>query len=321
MKQAILTDNGFEMRDVPEPCCGAGEVVVRILANGICAGDLGRYRDTVERLGRELLLGHEACGEITAVGAGVAAFRPGDLVAGLGGFFAEYHAFPSAHVVKLPENVNPLWALGEPVACCMHAMRRARIKKGDRVAILGCGFMGLVCLQLARYFGASAVTAIDVLPERLVFAERFGAERVMDASSINPERLRSDGMDFDGEYDVVVEAVGNQAALEMSGFLVRQHGLLLIVGHHCSDQGMRTIYMNQWNVKAIDVVNGHVRRNDEKRDALSRGMALAATGELILEPLVTYYPLFRIDAAFEECAKARSGVIKGVIVMEDSRAS
>lgn len=315
MKQAILTDHGFELRRMPEPQCGMGEALVRVLANGICAGDLSKYRDVSGRAGRELLLGHEACGEILAVGPDVTAFHPGDRVAGLGGFFAERHAFPVDRLVRLPDAVQPEWALGEPVACCVHAMGRARINPGDRVAILGCGFMGLVCLQLARHLGAGAITAIDPAPERLTIAARLGAAPVLSPDAADPARLRAMNRDFEGDYDVVIEAAGNQAALDAAGFLVRQHGVLLIVGHHHTGGGLRTVYMNQWNVKAIDVVNGHVRRNDEKRDAMRAGLALAASGSLALEPLVTCYPFSQIERAFQECAASPDKVIKGVVTM------
>ena len=312
MRQAVLTDRGFEIRRTPMPRIASDEVLVRIAGNGVCAGDIGKFKDTRGRLGRELLLGHEASGEVAAVGSSVAMFKPGDLVTALGGFFAECHSFTPDQLVRLPEGLDPVYGLGEPTACCVHAMERSRIEPGDRVALVGCGFMGLVCLQLARRQGASAIVALDTRASRRAMATRLGATQALDPASVN-----ATGKDFDGEYDVVIEAAGTQSALDLCGYLVRQHGLMLVVGHHHSEGGMRRVYMNQWNVKALDVVNGHVRRNDEKRDAMARAMALMADGHLVVEPLAICYPLARIQEAFEDVAAGRDGLFKAVIVMDE----
>ena len=92
MRQAVLTDRGFEIRRTPMPRIASGEVLVRIVGNGVCAGDIGKFKDTRGRLGHELFLGHEASGEVVAVGSSAAMFKPGDLVTALGGFFAECHS-------------------------------------------------------------------------------------------------------------------------------------------------------------------------------------------------------------------------------------
>ena len=313
MKQAILTGHGFEIRDLPKPSCDRTTVLVRTMAIGICGGDVGIYKNTAGRGAKELALGHEASGEVIDVGADVKSLRIGDLVTALGGKFAEYNTFDPADLVRLPPAVNPLWALGEPVACCVHAMSRSKIKAGDRVAIVGCGFMGLICLQLARERNAQEITAIDTVPTRLAMAKRLGARQVQNANELSIDRLHAEGRDFSGEYDVVIEAAGNQAALDLCGYLVKQHGLINLVGHHFSNEGRRTVYMNQWNVKAIDVVNGHVRRNDEKYAAMEQGVQLAAGGRLMIEPLVTCYPLSKIEEAVQQCLTGQNNLIKAVI--------
>jgi threonine dehydrogenase-like Zn-dependent dehydrogenase len=241
-------------------------------------------------------------------------------VTALSGSFAEYNTFDPAYLVKLPENVDPIWALGEPVACCVHAMNRARIKAGDRVAIIGSGFMGLICLQLAKSFGAGEITAIDLVEKRLELALRLGAHQVKNANEFN-DLLTVEGREalFNGDYDVVIEAVWNQAALDLSGHLVKQHGLINLVGYHYTNGGRRSVYMNQWNFKAIDVVNGHVRRDDEKFAAMQQGIELAASGRLILEPLVTCFPLSRIEEAFQRSVNDPNNLIKAVITPDETQ--
>ena len=317
MHAAFLTKVGFQIRDVPMPEIGSNEALVRLRGIGVCGGDIGPYRSRAE--GDDRLMGHEGGGELVAIGEGVRGFTIGDRVAVLGGHFAEYAAINQEDMVKLADTVEPVWSLGEPVACCVHAALRCRLAGGEKVAVVGCGFMGLICLQLARLLGAGQVTAIDPLEWRRAMALSLGADVSLapDAKEIEEDKLTYGAMN--GAYDVVIECAGNQAALDLAGYLVKQHGLLNVVGHHYSDGGRRIVYMNQWNVKAIDVVNGHVRRDDEKMAAMRRGMDWAASGKLHLEPMVSYYPLDRIQDAFEDFINRKPGLIKAVIVPDPAK--
>jgi threonine dehydrogenase-like Zn-dependent dehydrogenase len=286
-----------------------------MLANGVCSGEVHVFKERGALEG-DRPMGHEASGVLVEVGRRARGFRAGDIVTVLGGPFAEYFLCAPAAVVACPPGVDPRWALGEPVACCVHAMNRSRIAAGCRVAVVGCGFMGLVCLQLARHVGATWITAIDMRDERLQRAREFGADEALSPQAALPDEARG-RCAVQGEYDVVVEAAGTASALELATYLVRQHGLINVVGYHQSDGGLRTIRMGQWNWKAIDVVIGHVRRNDEKLQAMRQGVDLAARGVLRLAPLVTCYPLGRIQQAFTDCADLKPGVYKAVIVPDE----
>jgi len=101
---------------------------------------------------------------------------------------------------------------------------------------------------------------------------------------------------------------------------VAQHGQINLVGYHESENGMRTINMQQWNYKGIDVVNGHVRRNDEKFEAMREAVALAGRGLLRLEPLVQYYPLSMTEQAFRDTINQKEGLFKAVLVPDDPAA-
>jgi len=312
VRAVMLTRGRFELRDLPMPPCGPGEILVRTLACGICHGDVFRYESAKADDASEVLIGHEGTGKVVSVGEGVSGVAVGDVVTALGGTFSEYFTTTPARVTPVPERVAPRDALGEPIACCVHAGQRFGIRLGDRVAVVGCGFMGLVCLQLARLQGAAFVCAFEPIPWRRPMAVELGADVVLSAEG---EAVR-EALAAYGPFDVVIEAAGAQGAIDIVGDLVRQHGRVALVGYHQTRGGLRTVNMQQWNYKAIDVVNGHVRRDDEKREAMRAGLALMATGRLKIAPLVTSYPLSEAQRAFEDLASRKEGLFKAVLVPE-----
>ncbi len=311
MRQAVLSGGRFELREVEPPACGPRAVLVRTAAVGVCEGEVYRYTETRREKGApEAWMGHEGSGTVVAVGDDVGDVHVGDTVTCIGGPFAELFVAGTADLVVLPDVVDPRYALGEPVACCVHAARRFGVSLGDRVAVVGVGFMGLLCLQLARLLGAAHVCAFDPIPWRLDVARTLGADAVCDPSGGAPADVAA----ALGPFDVVIEAAGSPSAVDLSAELVREHGRLTLVGYHQSDGGMRTVNMKAWNYKAIDVVNGHVRDAREKRNAMRIGVDLIAAGRLRTEPLVTLYPLAEIGRAFSDLAARKQGLLKAVLV-------
>lgn len=310
MKAALLTRNGFEIRDVDEPRVRPGEVRVRASACGVCEGDTFQYRKMTKGEKFPSELGHEGTGIVEVVGEAVTGVTVGEVVTAIDGPYAESFVTRPERLAKLPPGIDSLWAMGEPVACVIHAAPRFGVRLGDRVAVLGCGFMGLLCLQAARLQGASELCAMDLLDWRLETAEELGVDEVLNVEGTDGQTLAKRL----GEFDVVIEAVGNQAALEMTWPLVKQHGRVVLIGYHQTNQGLRTVNMERWNFKAIDVINGHVRRDDEKVEAMRRGLALMAAGRLRVEPLVTAYDLADIDKAFQDLLERKQGLYKVALV-------
>jgi threonine dehydrogenase-like Zn-dependent dehydrogenase len=311
MKAAVLTRKGFEIREKGIPSCGPDEVLVKTVACGVCEGDVFGYRNRASMEPAETTPGHEASGIVEEIGRNVTQFKVGDMVTALGGAYAEYFAIPAGHLAGLPPGVDARWVLGEPVSCVIHAGNRFGIRLGDRVAIVGCGFMGLVCLMVARLQGAAFACAVETIPWRMKTAKELGAD-----ATVNPqERTTEDVLKEYGEFDVVIEAAGVQAAIDWCGDLVKKHGRIVLVGYHQSNNGMRTVNMKQWNYKAIDVVNGHVRRVDEKLAAMKAGVELMSAGKLDIRPLVTYYDLSKVADAFRDLETRKEGLFKASLVM------
>jgi 2-desacetyl-2-hydroxyethyl bacteriochlorophyllide A dehydrogenase len=280
-----------------------GQVAVRILSCGVCASELHAVQDSLESY--PVSIGHEPIGVVEAVGSGVEGLREGMRVTGgFGPSFAERVLADHRHVVAVPDGVATNDAIGEPLGCVVEGKRRTRVVAGDRVAIAGVGYMGLMMLQLVVMSGAAETVVIDPRADARDAALAFGA-----TEALAPEEIV--GNEADGEFDVVIEASGTQAGLDLATGLVRQHGILSILGYH---QGPRSVDVQQWNWKAIDVVNAHVRRRDLLNEAIRRGLELIRLGRLQHASLVTHrFGLDGVGEAFQALATKPEGFIKAVV--------
>lgn len=308
MKAAFLSRNGFQIKDIAIPVCGPDDVLVKTAGCGICEGDVFQYKNR-GKLQEETLLGHEGSGIVEAVGANIKKFKAGDNVTALGGKYAEYFVEAESHLVLLPPNIAPVWALGEPIACFVHAASRFGTRKGDRVAIIGCGYMGAGCIEMVKIQGAGEIVAIEPLDWRRAQALKCGADKTYDPTGKTPQDILADL----GEFDIVIEAAGVEQVIEICTILVKQHGTIVLVGYHQSNNGMRTVDMKTWNFKAINVINGHVRRNDEKVEAMKYGMQLQSEEKLKFDGMIEYCCLENVTEAFESLVSRKAGLYKAVL--------
>jgi threonine dehydrogenase-like Zn-dependent dehydrogenase len=306
MKQSVLVrSRQSRLDDVERPAVAAGDVLVAVHASGICASELHTWLDGPTQ---PLALGHEVAGEVLEVGEGVRGFAPGDRVTGL--FhegFAEYAAANAAKVAAIPSGMSYEAALGEPLACAVSAARRTHVELGDRVAIVGLGFMGLLMAQLLRLKGPSEIVGIDLRPDARQNGLALACDQVFARDEIEGAGLPP--------FDVVVEATGTQDGLTLAGLLAREHGVLSILGYH--QGGPRSVDMRLWNYKALEVLNAHERRPDYRMDCMRRGLALAAAGRIDLARLPTHrFGLGEVDAAFTALLDKPAGFIKAIIVAD-----
>jgi 2-desacetyl-2-hydroxyethyl bacteriochlorophyllide A dehydrogenase len=208
MQAAVFADRRrLEIRDVPEPEPGPGELLVKVERAGMCGTDLHIFNG--EYTARyPLVPGHELAGAVVGVGDGVTGFSTGDRVAldpnvycgacafcrrqrnnhclnfnALGvtrdGGFAEMMAAPAANAYKIGDLPAAQAAFIEPLACVVYGIRRARVEPGDEVVVFGAGPIGLLLAQVARSSGAARVAVVDVSAGRLELAERLGAVPVL----------------------------------------------------------------------------------------------------------------------------------------------
>lgn len=298
-----------------EPAVGKGDVLVKVQLCGVCASELYPWLGDNQPYPRKL--GHEVAGVVEAVGEDVRTFRPGMRVTGL--FyqgFAEYVVAPEKYVVEVPAGLTWSDTMGEPLGCVVSAARRTHVEPGDTVAIIGLGFMGLLMLQLLSQKAPSRLIAIDIREEALQNACRFGASETYQPKEVPEKMLLNEWKHRheDRGVDVVVEASGSQAGLTLAGNMMRQHGVLSILGYH--QGGTRSIDMALWNWKALGVINAHERRDWFLLDCIKRGLALTAVDKLRIAPLVSHqYSLDEVDQAFHALHLKPSTFLKAVVTL------
>lgn len=250
----------IELRRVPVPRPGAGELLVRVRAALTCGTDLKTYRRGHPKFPPPFAFGHEFGGDVVAVGDGVDNFRPGMRVTanvfaecghcfycqrGQGnlcenlvynfGAFSEYMLIPASitrlTAFEIPDGVSyEAAAIVEPLTTVVHGQARLAIQPGEQVAILGAGGpIGLLHQQLALRAGAGQVIAIGHSDRRLDTARQLGAGTVVNGRDRDPVEAVRDLTGGRGA-DVVIECAGTQAAWETAVEAVRKGGRVLWFG-------------------------------------------------------------------------------------------
>lgn len=306
MRAAVLqSPREVVVRQVPAPQPGPRQVRVRLSGAGICASELPLYegRDWFDYPRQAGEPGHEGWGCIDAVGEEVSGLRVGQPV----GFIsyrahAEFDVADAEHAVPLPPNLAVGGVFpGEPLACAMNAVRRAAIEPGNRVAVVGCGFQGLLLVQLcAPVAGEVVAVSRRESPRTLALAMGAASARRPDDRELERE-----------QFDVVFEATGHQEPLDLAARLTRVRGRLVIVGYH--QDGRRSVDMQLWNWRGLDVINAHERDPAVYAAGLRRAVEAVAAGRLDLGPLVTHrYPLAELGEAYRVSAMRPDGFVKAV---------
>ena len=326
MKASVLeAPQRSVVQEVPDPAPGEGEVLVQVKACGICASEFSTWAGTNREAVYPQILGHEASGVVmetgdrvtgVEVGQHVAMLPPGSGQRGdnLNGGLAERTIVPHTHVTTIPPGIEFSEAIVEPVGCLISGVERTRLRLADRVAVIGCGFMGLTLIQLLRLRGPKEIVAVDMRQEALDNANRFGADEAWLVEDINARGMLHHGGRWDTGFDAVYETAGTQSSLDLATTMTRVHGQLSIVGFH--SDGFRTVDVGQWNLKALTVINAHEKRNGYLLECMRAGLDLIATGQLDMSSLITHrFRLDQVDRAFAAMRDKPEGFIKGVIVL------
>jgi L-iditol 2-dehydrogenase len=266
MKALLLSRyNELDLTDLPVPVPGPGELQVKVAACGICGSDVHGYDGTSGRRIPPIVMGHEAAGIVTEVGAGVKNFKPGDRVTfdstvycgkcefcrrgevnlcsdrqviGVSctdyrryGAFAEYVVVPARISYHLPDVLRfEEAAMLEAVSVALHGVRVSEMKGGETALVIGAGMIGLLTLQAAKAGGASKVLIADIDRSRLDRAEKLGADKalLLSGDALVDEVLRlTEGRGV----DLVLEAVGREETITASIASVRKGGTVTLIGN------------------------------------------------------------------------------------------
>jgi L-iditol 2-dehydrogenase len=341
MRSAVLAAVGqIALIDAPVPTPGPGQVLVRLRAVGICGSDVhyyadGRIGDAVAPL--PFVLGHEPAGEVVALGAGVRGLAEGQRVAlepalscghcamcltgrpnccpavrflgspPVPGVYEEYHVLAAHQCVPIPDSVTfEAAAALEPMAVGLHAVNMARLRPGDRVAIMGCGPVGVLTAMAARVAGASFIAMTDPHPARRAMAATLDADLVVDPTAEGAlDTLRATG-----EFDITFEAAGVQDAVDDATLLVRSGGTAVIIGIPAVDR--IALWAHPLRRKELNIIMSR-RANFE----LEPCIRLMAQGMLDPGKIITHrFPLARLAEGMDLVRHYQDGVMKAMIVME-----
>ena len=260
MRALVLRDFYYiAVEERPEPQPRPGEVVVAVIATGICGSDFHGYSGENGRRHPGQVMGHETVGRIDELGSGVAELAVGQLVtvnpvmschvcpACLSGqeqwctrrvvlgvapeipaAFADRVAVPAANIVPLRDAMpEELGALVEPMAVGYHAIRRGLPRPGDRVLVIGGGPIGQACLLAARRLGVKALALSDVSQSRRNLCARLGAEVIDPSVGDLPEAVAER---LGGPATLVADAVGVNATVADALAASDLGGRIVLVG-------------------------------------------------------------------------------------------
>ena len=317
------------LEEVPKPVLdGPGQILVRVTTTAICGSDVHIKHGEIP-ITPGTVIGHEFVGVVEETAPDVRLFKPGDRVdvpaclwcgccaacqrgqvqycevGGIwgGGFFmgralggaqTEYVKVPNADMcaVHIPDNVSDEQAIlvGDVLGTGYHAVLDGGVGPGDTVAVFGCGPVGLCAIATAQLYSPARLFAVDVLPNRLALAEKFGAE-VIDAGKVDAVSDILGKTDMAGA-DVAIEAVGLTSTFHSGLGVLRRGGTLSVVGLFAEPVSLGLPILGLSGVR-ISVGLGDLSH-------MRMLMSLVAQGRLDLSPLATHsFPLSQAMEAYE----------------------
>jgi len=341
MKVARLYSfSDIRIEDIPVPEIGPKDALIKTKACGICSGDVMPWY--IEKKA-PLVLGHEPAGEVVEIGKDVASVKKGDRVFThhhapcftcrfcrrgdyvqcetwrktriIPGGISEYILIPQTNLendtLTLPESLSyEDGTLIEPTACVVKALKRAGIRRGDTVLVIGLGIMGQINILLARKYGAEKIIGADMVQFRLDKAREFGADGVIDVSKNNPiEALK--GLTNGEMADVVIVGPNSSDAMRL--------------GIECTGAGGKVLFFtpakpgekliidpNELYFKDINIITSYSCGPTDTADALE----LIEAGVVAAEKLVTHrFAIEKTAEAFRLTAEAKDS-LKSVVVFE-----
>ncbi|MBQ0037983.1 MAG: galactitol-1-phosphate 5-dehydrogenase [Clostridiales bacterium] len=342
MKAAVLCGNeDLIYRDIETPQATAGTVQIRVAACGICGSDVPRVFDHAAH-NYPLILGHEFSGIVSAVGEGVENVTVGDHVVAAplipcmdcpdcrkgnyslckhysfigsrqNGAMADYIVVPAANVLRIPEHLSMEQAATiEPSTVALHALRICGYTAGKRVAVLGCGIIGLYAVQWAHLLGAEHITAISRGRRGLDAALTMGAD-----DAITTDGTMADALEDAAKagYDYVFECSGSETTMQLSLRLVANKGTVCFIGTPKKPLCFTVPQFEQINRKECIVTGSWMSYSapfpgSEWTDTI----AYMADGRLQYLPGLVHgtYPMAQAMDAFNEI---RSGSAKGRVLL------
>src|SRR6266545_5739622 len=307
---AVLRAYGgeFELREYPVPDVEPGAILVKLTRAGVCGSDLhiwrGEMKETYGPSPQDLTFGHEMCGRVERLGAGVIAdsmgqpLHEGDRVT-----YCYFFPCPGHFIFKIADEISD--DVATPSNCALsqvlYGLRRAGLRAGHAVVIQGAGGLGINAVAVARDMGADQIIVIDRLPERLELARAFGADHTLSAVDLPTADRRVEAVkELTGGFgaDVVADLVGYPEVIPEGLRMLRGGGCYLEVGSIAPG--------NVFSYDATALVRGNARlvaTSNYSPWALERSLAFLRKNlkRFPFERIVSHvFPLERISEAFQQ---------------------
>ncbi len=333
MRVAMYSNNSdVRLEEMPRPKAGPGELLVKVVACGICGSDVMEWY----RIKRApLVLGHEIAGDIVEVGEGVDSYSVGDRVfvshhvpcmecrycrSGhhstcdtlrstnfYPGGFSEYVRVPAINlehgVFVLPDELTyDDGVFIEPLACAVRGFKLMRFRPGTTVLVLGSGIAGLLNVKLAKASEAARVMATDISRYRLDAAKRFGADSVIVASEDVSSLVKAanDGR----KADFVVVSTGAKGAMEQAFECVDRGGTILMFAP--PPPGARvSVPMGELWKDEVTITSTYAGSPEDIADAIE----LLRSGKIVVKDMITHrLSIAEAGKGFELVAKAQDSI-------------
>lgn len=304
----------FRLEHTSAPLVNDDEVKVRVEGCGICSSSIPLWegREWFRYPNEPGAPGHEGWGTVEETGNAVTGIQKGDRVA-----FLSYHAYAEydkAHyhgVVVIPEELRNIPFPGEPLGCAMNIFGRSEIHRGQTVAIVGSGFLGVLLCQLCKAAGAKVI-AVSKRAYSREAATDSGADEVVQFDDSWQAARQVAEITRNQNCERVIEATGKQEGLDLATEIIAEYGRLIIAGYH--QDGQRHVDVQKWNWKAIDVINAHERDPLRYLHGMKQAVIAVMAGKMNPQPLYTdVFSLDEINKGFELTTSRPPGFMKALI--------
>jgi len=324
---------GLELRQVPRPEPGPGEVLIKVRKTAICGTDLHIYNwDSwaQEHIKPPMVIGHEYVGEVAQLGAGVSGFSVGQRVSGEGhltcghcrnchngniqwckdtqgvgvdrdGAFAEYICIPASNVIAVDENLpEEIVAFFDAVGNAAHTALMWDLV-GEDVLIVGAGPIGIIAAGICKYAGARRVVITDVNEYRLDLARKMGVDAAVNVAKEELTQVMASQKLVEG-FDVGLEMSGNGSALRQMIGVMRNGGKISLLGLSGKPVDMD---MNAVIMKGLTMQGIYGRKMDNWHQ-----MSYMVQGGLDLTPVITHrFHYTQFQQGFDVMNSGKSGKV------------
>ncbi|MCM8784912.1 MAG: alcohol dehydrogenase catalytic domain-containing protein [Candidatus Omnitrophica bacterium] len=297
----------FEIKEHEIEKLKEDEVLVKCLANGVCMWEASLYAG-IEKLPKNSIIGHEGIGIVVEKGKNVKKVKKDDYVVCYK--WSLYQKLKEDEIKKFSIKIDdPSKYIVEPVACVINALQFYEIIPGDKLALIGAGFMGLLNLQGLSGYPIEEIAVFDVKDYNLKLANEFGATEIINVKD------KFEIEKFKNRFDFVIECAGSQKAINLAEEIVNKCGKIAFFSWH---HEKRIINPSLWHTKGLIVLNPSpvigIKRNIDNFD---RAIKLLENKKFNLEKLVTHrFSVNEIDNAMKLAIEKPEGCIKVILIFD-----